>query len=163
MSVNRPATVTRNQLNIKELRAEPRQLLNTVKNLLEGWDYDADDTKYKYKGSDESVEQVQFIIHAEKDVDYYTRFIITIEVTIEDAVLKKFKKGNVIKGEGKVILKSELLFDYDDTWSKDPILHFLKNVYEKYVYFNTMKEHETKIAKEMFNLRDTIKEYVQMK
>lgn len=160
MGVNKPYKVSRNQLNVADFKANPSDLMDSIKGLLGDLNYDVDDPKYKYQGKPELIKQVQFRISGEKNVDHYTKFIIEVEITVDNA---KKLKNNIIRGSGKVILISRLLLDYDDKWVKDPFLHFLKGIYEKYWYKDTRKNFEVKIMSEMFSIRDEIKEMVNMR
>ena len=155
--------VSRNQLNLQSVEVDAKELLNTIKSLMEDYNYDVDDTKYKYKGKDPKLDFVQMLVVGEKKVDNYTKFVISVEAIIEDGTVIKKKRGKVLKGRAKIIFKSELILDYDNKWSKDPILHFLKGIYEKYIYKPVRKDYEVKIAYEMFNIRDDVKKLVKMR
>ncbi|MBN1923630.1 MAG: hypothetical protein JW791_02625 [Nanoarchaeota archaeon] len=155
--------VARSQLNISNLKVDMKGLVEAVKSSLEALNYDVDDPKYKYHGKPEEINEVQSNVVGEKKVDNYTMFKIEVEINIRSAkpFIEKGKK--LITGEGKIILRSDLIFDYDNKWSKDPILHFLKGVYEKYIYRQTIKNFEVDVSNEMFGVRDEIKSIVKMR
>jgi hypothetical protein len=163
MGINKPYKVSKNQLNVKGFKADAKTLMEAIKGLLGDLNYDADDPKYKYQGKGAEIKQVQFRVSGDKNVDHYTKYIIEVEVTVDDGKVTKTDRKTIVEGTGKIILKSELLLDYDDKWVKDPFLHFLKGIYEKYWYFNTRKDHEVKVAQEMFSIRDDIKKLVNMR
>ena len=133
MGINKPYKVSKNQLNVSELKTDAKELMETIKSLLGDLNYDVDDPKYKFQGKGDDIKQVQFRVFGSKNIDHYTQFWITVEVTVDEG--KRIKQGrkSIITGQGKVIFLSELLLDYDDKWVKDPFLHFLKGIYEKYI------------------------------
>ncbi|MDD4353655.1 MAG: hypothetical protein PHN56_04310, partial [Candidatus Nanoarchaeia archaeon] len=53
--------------------------------------------------------------------------------------------------------------DYDKRWSTNVWLHFLKNIYEKYVYKMRLLELEDKAEEELFDLRDSVKTKLKVK
>ncbi|PIU61262.1 hypothetical protein COX58_00010 [archaeon CG_4_10_14_0_2_um_filter_Archaea_38_6] len=155
--------VSRNQLNIASMKVNVKKLMSTIKSLLEGFNYDASDTSYKYQGEGDKVDMVQFLVVGSKNVDAYTKFVISVEATVENAKRLIEKDKTFVKGRGKIIFKSELILDYDEKWSKDPVLHFFKGIYEKYVYKDTRKDYETKISSEMFEVRDEVKKLAEVR
>lgn len=163
MGVNKPYKVSKNQLNVKKFKADAKELMDSIKDLLGQLNYDVDDTKYKFQGKTEEIKQVQFRVSADKNVDHYTKFIIEVEVTVDDAKRIKEGKKTLITGDGKIIFMCKLLLDYDDKWVKDPFLHFLKGIYEKYWYKDTRKNYEVLISREMFSIRDEVKKIVNMR
>lgn len=158
--------ISRSQLNPTQLLINTNELSKKINGLLEEINYDVDDEAYKFKGDPKKIDEVQFLIVGIKNIDNYTQFEMKVDVYISNAKMVKVEKGrktkNMIQGKGKITILSTLIFDYDDKWSKDPILHFLQKIYERYLYVGTKKALVAKIAKEMYSIEGEMRNYLGM-
>ncbi len=149
--------VLREQVNIPNTEINFQQLFNTIKDSLAALGYDVDDSSYKYQRKGDLIKQIQSLIEGDKIVDDYTMFIIQVEITIDNA--KMIQKGDktFLKGKnGKIVFLSKLNLDYDGKFAKDPILHFLKKIYEKYIYKTTRNKYEGMVAKDLYVVKNSI-------
>jgi len=156
-------TITTNRLFIDNFKFNASDLKNGIIDILSDFDYESGDTSYKFQGVLENIKMANFIIKGTKYVDHYTEFIITVEINIESAKTIKEKGKNFVTGKGLLVIKSELNYDYDKIWIENPILHFLKKIYEKYFYKSTIDSYIGKIGDETVDIKEKIKELVNFK
>lgn len=80
----------------------------------------------------------------------------SVEVEI-DGVKQKMNKGDVTIGFGCTLLK-----DYEEKWSKKPLLNFLRTLYDRYLIKERITAYETKLITEMEELVAQTKSFMAL-
>ncbi len=155
--------ILREQVNIPNTEINFQQIFNTIKDTMASLGYDVDDSSYKYQRKGDVIKQVQSLIEGGKIVDDYTMFVIQVEITIDNAKIIKKNGKTFLKGKnGKIVFLSKLNLDYDGKFAKDPILHFLKKIYEKYIYKTTRNKYEGLVTKDLYVVKNSIIELLDI-
>ncbi|MDD2678340.1 MAG: hypothetical protein PHG04_00635 [Candidatus Nanoarchaeia archaeon] len=157
--------VVRVQVNVSELIISAKELVDFILKNLKEMDYTAKLKSYKYQMGKNpgEITQVQFMIFADKPVDDYTSFIVNCEFTTDNAKIEKKGKKSIISGESKLIFTSFAKTDYEDRWKNNSFLHFLRKIYEKYIYNDRLINFEDIAEKELFDLVESVKSKIQVK
>jgi hypothetical protein len=157
--------VIRVQVNIPKLIVSAKELVNFMLEKLDEMDYDAIVKSYKYQKGKQPGEifQVQFKLSAEKLIDDYTKFVVEIEFTANNANLSNVNGKKIISGDSKLVFTSKAETDYDKRWKSNPLLFFLKKIYEKYIYNMKIIQLEDKAEEEIFDLIESVKSKLKVK
>lgn len=152
-------SIYRSQINPSNIIINPPEFMEKVQEYVKNYGYRMDDTKYKYKEKKKGeIDFVMFRLECLRDIDNYTKFKIVIDVQFEHA--KKVKEG--FKTSGKIIVASWMVFDYDNKWESNPFLTFMQGIYERYIYFPTIKKYIGIIATEHEDIEQRIKKYIKV-
>lgn len=159
------SSIVRVQVNVPKLSVKAKELVNFIMNELSTVDYDTSLKSYKYqKGkTPQDIFQVQFVIISEKMIDDYIKFLITVEFTTDNAKLIKEDKTPILVGKSKLVFLAQIETDYDKRWSTNKYLHFLKKIFEKYVYNKRIDELSDKLEDEVFDLINSVKAKINVK
>lgn len=152
-------SIYRSQINPTNLLVEPKAFMEKLQNILSSYGYRIDDTKYKYKEGKKEIDFVMVRLECLREIDNYTRFKIIVDIQFENAVKQK---NGMLKTGGKIVIGSWMVLDYDNKWSGNPLLTLLKGIYERYIYFPTMKKMIGIIASEHEDIEQRIKNYLKV-
>jgi len=157
--------VVRVQVNVPKLTVNPKELVNFIFERLKEMDYVPILKSYKYQKGKQpgEITQVQFMIYADKPIDDYTQFQVNCEFTTDNAKVSSAEGKTIMSGESKLVFTSKAKTDYEDRWKNSPYLHFLKKLYEKYIYNTLLVEFEDKAEAEVFDLVESVKAKLKVK
>ncbi len=131
--------------------------------LFSEYNYTINENVYKYSASQKLLE-IEW--KCTREIDDYTQFKIMVWITGRGMEKVKVKKGDVIeeydKGDIDVTMKAFLVTDYNDKWENNPILKFLKGIYEKYLYKSTLDQLQEKILSELYSIQNEIKSFFNL-
>ena len=100
-----------------------------------------------------------------KKVTDYFKIIIKVELTgkgIKEVDVEiNGKKTKVQEGKINVKLTGYVVVDYDGKWSK-PLLYFLRDIYDKYVYWHITKKYIHMAVDDVNSLYDHMRTYLNM-
>jgi len=108
----------------------------------------------------QSSDTFEFEWRNEKKVDDFTMFVIKIKTRVTN-----WKKNQVVgkekfdKGDVEITIQSVLRTDYQAKWEINPMLKFVKGVYERYIYKPTYDHWIEKIKEEMSDIVNEIKSF----
>ena len=96
----------------------------------------------------------------EKKVDDFTMFVIKIKTRATD-LKKGVKVENDIMDQGKIefTIQAVLKTDYEAKWEMNPMLKFIKGIYERYIYRPTYETWAGKIKEEMNDVLNEVKSF----
>jgi hypothetical protein len=96
---------------------------------------------------------------ANKKVTDYFKFQIKVNwhiLGMKDAEVEiDGKKVSTNKGEIEMVLKGNIIKDYEKRWEDKPSWKFLRGIYERYIIRETIDEYEDDLKNEV---KDTIKD-----
>jgi len=115
--------------------------------------FTVEESKYKetVKGDKKDL---QITWDCEKNVDDYTKFIISVNFFI----LGFSKQG----ADAEINFKCKLRTDYEGRWDANPFLKFMKGVFQKYLYRGTYAEWKTQVRDEMYQIKTELESYLRV-
>ena len=107
--------------------------------------------------------KIEWFIEIWEDITEYARTVVRMRVLFTDVKeikvkndkrKKKLNSGNVL-----IIFDGILETDISGKWQQKPIFYFLRAVVDKFIYKFYMNKFEDKLAKDVYELNDTLKEF----
>ena len=77
----------------------------------------------------------------------------------EIKVKKGKRKKRLNSGNALIIFDGILETDISGKWQQKPVFYFLRAVVDKFIYKFYMNKFEDKLAKDVYELNDTLKEF----
>lgn len=137
-----------------------------AKDWIEWKGYNLTEKKYKEIVSPGESKQFQIVWEIEKEVDDYTKYLITIEWKLlgvkKVEVVYHGKQTKANKGEIELVISAFLVLDYNDKWESKPLLKFLKAFYEKFLYVGMIRRSERELWDEGWELHDELKAFLEL-
>lgn len=133
--------------------------------LLRGLGYDVEEHKYSHKtsptGDALAIEWV-----ALKKVDDYSAFKIWAKTGVTNLEKVQVQIGGrpftKNKGSCSLELKCMVLTDYENRWEINPLLKFLKGLYDVYFYKSTFDTWKGKVILDMHTVENEMKSFFNM-
>ena len=75
------------------------------------------------------------------------------------------KEGHTIKiNQGKImmILDGYLVSDYENKWERDPLLYFIRTIYDKYIFKRYFAQAEKWLVNDVYQLHGKIQKYLNL-
>jgi hypothetical protein len=89
-------------------------------------------------------------------IDWHILGMQDVEVEIDE------KKVKTNKGEVELVFRGTIIKDYEKRWEDNPLLKFMRSVYEKHVIRKTVKEYEDDLEEETKILISDTKEFLRI-
>jgi len=115
--------------------------------------YDVNEKQYKEIIGAGNAREIEVEWKATRKVSDYFKFMLemkwhllgitNVEVEIDG------KKQKMQKGQFEIEVRSTLLKDYEERWTKTPFVKFLRGLYDKYIIKERIEAYEAKIVSEM--------------
>jgi hypothetical protein len=133
--------------------------------LFSGLGYDVEEAKYTTKkkpdGDVIAIEWNNF-----KKVDDYSQFKIWMKISISELEKVQVQIGGIPstknKGNVEMELKVMIITDYENRWEINPMLKFLKGIYDVYFYKSTFDTWKQKAATDMHTIENEAKAFFNM-
>ncbi|MBW3012260.1 hypothetical protein KY311_03675 [Candidatus Woesearchaeota archaeon] len=143
-----------------------RLVHDTIRKWFTDNEFVAHETVYKQKKKDQGFEYTNEW-EANRNITQYTRYKIMIEMKIWDApeveVVIKGKKEKRLKSRVRINVKSELITDWEDRWSRNPWLEKFRIFYENYLIKRRIEDvWETEIWKLSYDLHTKLKQALEL-
>jgi hypothetical protein len=101
-----------------------------------------------------------------KKITDYAKYVIIVEVVgshIKEVILEKdSNKVRMNQGEISVVITGTLESDYEHRWENKAIFHFLRSLFEKYVFRTHTYKFETGLVEECNHLASQIKSFLNL-
>lgn len=127
--------------------------------------YDVEEQKYKHKTKPEG-DEVEIEWNCYKKVDDYSLFRIfakTLVVGLSKVqVVLEGVQTSKNTGDCELEMKCFIQTDYENRWETNPMLKFLKGVYDVYFYRSTLNNWKEKVATDMHTVENEMKAFFQM-
>jgi len=99
-------------------------------------------------------------------IDDYTRFDVQLLLKVFGLVDVQIERGGQKKdmnqGEIEVWITGFITTDYKNQWEKQPILKFLKGVYDRYLYRSRYEELQAKMWEHVYLIENEVKAYFEL-
>ena len=79
---------------------------------------------------------------ATKAIDDYTLFTIELSMKISDYKIISTKKEKLVDGSLKMEFKSYIETDFEEKWESNPLLKFIRGIYDKVMNTEKRKKYE---------------------
>ena len=89
-------------------------------------------------------------------LDWHILGMQDVEVEIDG------KKVKTNKGEIEIVFRGTIIKDYEKRWEDNPLLKFMRSVYEKHIIRKTVKEYEDDLEDETKILISDTKEFLRI-
>lgn len=136
-----------------------------IYDLMRSLNYDVEEKKYSHKVKPEG-DGVDIEWECFKKVDDYTQFKIFLRAGISGVqkvqVQIEGTQATRNRGECEVELKCYLQTDYENRWETNPLLKFLKGIYDVYIYKSTLNLWKERIASENHTIENEVKAFFNM-
>src|SRR3989338_7331815 len=101
-----------------------------------------------------------------KEVNEYIRFVIEMDfliVGVEDVEIEQDGlKSKANKGEIEMKINAYLLKDYEDNWSKNAFMTFLRETYDKFIIRSRIESYEDDLYSETYKFVNEIKAFLEL-
>lgn len=122
--------------------------------------------KKQDKDFEQNTERGKFIewqISPWKKITEYIRYIIKIRVLgydiLKSDIIKNDKKTKVDNGRLIVVIDGFVEYDYDSKWEDRPLLHFLRTIYDYFVFKAYTERFEQRLTHDIHHLIDQIEKF----
>jgi len=99
-----------------------------------------------------------------KKPDDYVKILIDVAIKVKglEEVRKKGSKKTMHRGSLELIFVGHMTKDYEDKWGKNPVLLFLREVYDKWVIGDRLKDTEKMLKDDINKLVNECKAYLKL-
>lgn len=140
-------------------------LLRNIENFIWEKGYD----KKQEKDFEQNTERGKFIewqYSPWKKITDYLQYIIKIRVLgyelLKADIVMHGKKTKVENGRVIIVIDGFMHYDYDSYWDDKPILHFLRTVYDYFVFKAYTENFEQRLVHDINHLHDHIEKFFNM-
>ncbi|MDD5417832.1 MAG: hypothetical protein PHW96_03010 [Candidatus Nanoarchaeia archaeon] len=146
-------SITRTRMNYKGY-FKLREFYNFLYDVCTSLGYDVIELECK-----QASDSFEFEWRNEKSVDDFTMFVIKIKTRITDLKEENNGKEKLNKGNVELTIQAVLRTDYNAKWEINPMLKFMKGIYERYIYKPTYDHWVEKVKEEMNEALNEIKSF----
>lgn len=158
-----PYIIGKTTVNVEEVIFDYKEFYRLLNKTISEKGYAIEEKSYSYiPGIPGERGKLSFFWLCLKDVDDYSRYRVEVDASFDIeqiTVLKNNKKIDTGKGTGKVIVRATLVTDYDSKWEENPIINFLKVLFENWFERSSMLKYLNDIKTEMYEIENEIKGY----
>ncbi|MBN1923631.1 MAG: hypothetical protein JW791_02630 [Nanoarchaeota archaeon] len=133
-----------------------------MKKTLEERGYFIEEKKYSHAPTGDK-SYVDFYWKCLKNIDDYSRFIIEVDTKFSNVepitVLVNKVKQTKDKGDGSIKLRASLSTDYDTKWEENPIINFVKTIFENIFEKSSVNQYKKDLKNELYELENEVKSY----
>ena len=128
---------------------------------LYGYDFIEKEHTSKRKGKGK---QVVFKWEGQKLATDYVMFFFTVDVKIDNMVEVK-KKGSTKKlyqGDFTFVFAGHMQKDYEQSWTKNALMKFMREVNDRYIAKSRMKKLENELLDDIHKLKNEVKAFLNL-
>ncbi len=125
--------------------------------------------KKQEKDFEQNTERGKFVewqISPWKWITDYTRYIIKVRILgydiLKTDVVADGKKTKVDNGRLIIVIDGFIEYDADSRWEQNPFLHFLRAIYDNFVFKAYTENFEQKLVHDINHLHDHIEKFFNM-
>ena len=142
-----------------------KDFYKTMYGWLEKKSYDWKELEYIDKQLPSGDKKVEISWEANKKVDDYTKFTLTIDFNAtfsEKEIEQNDKKKKMDDGAVEIKLGAFIITDYEDNWDKSPISKFIREIYDKYIIKGRLSKQEDDLYAEGMAFVEEIKTHLNL-
>ena len=117
--------------------------------------YDVDEIKYVEKIQGDA-KNLEIIWIATKEVSDYFKFEITVTWGVLGLKKVKVKKGKqeltMDSGTADIKFTAAIIKDYENRWENNPVLKFMRGMYDRYIIRSRIDTYEVKVWEEVHEI-----------
>ena len=121
------------------------------------------DIKKKVEHVEPSGKKIEWFIEIWEDLAEYARILVRMRALFTDVKEVKIKKDKRRKrlnsGNVLIIFDGILETDIAGKWQQKPVFYFLRALTDKFIYKFYMNKFEDKLANDVYDLHDTLKDF----
>jgi hypothetical protein len=154
--------VGKTEVSVKNVVFKYSDYYSFIKKTFEDRGYFIEEKKYSHAPTKDK-SYVDFYWVCLKNVDDYSRFKIEVDSRFFDlkkiSVLKGGTKEVKDKGEGSIKLRATVITDYDTKWEENPVINFIKTIFENLFEKSSVEQYKADLINEMYELENELKSY----
>jgi hypothetical protein len=143
--------------------------LNNLFRLIENWMWEKGYDKRQDKDFEHNTptgKQIEWQYSPWKKITDYVRYffylrIVGYDITKTEIVVDG-KKTKIDAGSIMISIDAYIEYDYDDYWSARPFLHFLRVIYDYFVFKAYTERFENRLVHDTNHLHDAIEKFLNM-
>ncbi len=103
-------------------------------------------------------------LRGSRKVSDYIKNYIELEITAKNVneLIEKKTKKKMYRCEVECVATGYLLKDYEETWTKEPLLKFLRDAYDRFVAGSKLRGYEKELLGEVNKLLNEIKAFFEL-
>ena len=143
--------------------------LREMYKLIDKWFKDHGYEKQEIKNWEDVTEkekQIIIEIIPYKKVSDYARLDIRIFMIFSKLTEIEVEKDNVKikmnKGRAEFYLDAYVITDYENKWETRPIFHFMRNVFDKFIYKMYMSNYDGEVIRDCTEVENEIRSFLNM-
>src|SRR3989344_924533 len=129
------------------------------------YEYKLDEKEY-FERQEANGKSIMIKWLAKKEVNEYIRFVIEMDfliIGVEDVEIEQDGlKSKASKGEIEMKINAYLLKDYEDNWSKNAFMTFLRETYDKFIIRSRIESYEDDLYSETYKFVNEIKAFLEL-
>ena len=137
------------------------ELYKTLAKWLKMYKYTIQENEYKdYKEDGKNMVYVKW--EAPKKVTDYIKYVIEVELTVNDYREVIVEKKKNLEGQVTLRFSGFLLKDYEETWSRKGLMKFMREVYDKFMIGSKLAAMEKELRDDLYKLVNEVKSYLNL-
>ena len=143
--------------------------LNNLFRMIENFIWERGFDKKQDKDFEQNTERgksVEWQISPWKWITDYTRYIIKVRVIGYDLVkadaVNEGKKTKIDSGRVIIVIDGFVEYDLQDKWEQKPILHFLRTIYDNFIFKAYTERFEHMLVNDINHLHDHIEKFFNL-
>ncbi len=144
--------------------------LDEVYKLMYRWfelhNYDFQEQEYRDEEMGDGSKHIEIKWYAEKKIDNYFKYVIEIGFLVLGLVEVEIDKGGIKakshKGQIEMQFRAYIIKDYDKKWENNPLMRFLREIYDKKLIRSRIEGYESELYEETYKLINDIKAFLNL-
>ena len=143
--------------------------VNSLLRMVENFIFERGFDKKHEKDFEQNTSNGKFIewqIAPWKWINDYTRYIIRVRVLGYDIVktdmISEGKKTKVDNGRIIIVIDGFVEYDLQSKWEQNPVFHFLRSIYENFIYREYTERFEHMLVNDLNHLHDHIEKFFNL-
>lgn len=141
------------------------ELLHMIENFVFERGFDKRQDK-DYENNTERGKSIEWQISPWKKITDYVRYIIKVRVLgydiVKTDVVSNGEKTKLDKGRAIIVIDGFIEYDYDSYWDEKPFLHFLRTIYDYFVFKAYTERFEQVLVHDINSLYHQIEKFFNM-
>ncbi len=94
--------------------------------------------------------------------DDYTSSKIILNISLKNYEIIETKQGKSVEGDLKISFEGDLETDYEEKWSKKPVMRFFRSIFDKYLTANKREKYEKELIEDTHDIYNRTKSYLNL-
>ena len=142
-----------------------KDLLNNIENFIWGMGYDKKQEK-DTEISTQNGKHIEWQYAPWKKITDYIRYIVKVRVIgydiVKTDVAHEGKKKKIDTGRIVIVIDGFMEYDYDNYWDDHPVLHFIRTIYDYFIFKAYTENFEQRLVHDVNSLHDHLEKFFNM-